>query len=170
MSVVCSALCWLLLLLAGHVGGQEPPSGRKSPLTSIGVVQDADAPPDSDDPRGGGGFDAENYFRNILVGKVGECTAGVLKAFLSWSQAQMLSVPKTIQQPASLLAFTPLVTPPGVLELDYRFSTAQKRARATLYFYSADGAQHEPAAIEALLKHYKVATLQDELRTAIACQ
>tara|TARA_R110001599_G_C12028121_1_gene639759 strand:+ start:252 stop:656 length:405 start_codon:yes stop_codon:yes gene_type:complete len=134
------------------------------------VVQDVDAPPDPDDPGAGGGFDAENYFQNILVGKISECTAGVLKALLSWSNAQTLSVQKTVQQPTSLLAFMALTTPPGVLELNYRFNTAQKRARATLFFYSTDGAQHEPAAIEALLKRYNVATLQNEIRTAIACQ
>ena len=170
MTAGCLALCCTLLLFAERVHGQQPPSGKRSPLTSIGVVQDADAPPDPDDPGAGGGFDAENYFQNILVGKVGECTAGVLKAFLSWSQAQTLSVPRTVQQPTALLAFTSLTAPPGVLELTYRFSTAQKRARATLFFYSADGAQHEPAAIEALLKKYKVATLQDDIRKAIACQ
>ena len=165
IAIFCS-----LLLGAERAHGQQPPSGKRSPLTSIGAVEDIDSPPDLDDPGTGGGFDAENYFQNILVGKVSGCIAGVQKAFLSWSQAQSLTVSKTVQQPTSLLAYTSLTTPPGVLQLTYRFSSTQKRARATLYFYSTDGTQHEPAAIEALLKQYKVATLQDELRRAIACQ
>jgi len=166
----CLVLGCSFVLDAEQAHGQQSPSGMRSPLTSIGVVQEVDAPADPDDPGAGGGFDAENYFQNILVGQVGECTAGVLKAFLSWSKAQMLNVPKTVQQPTSLLAFTALSTPSGVLELNYRFSIEQKRARATLFFYSTDGAQHQPAAIEVLLKQYKVATLQDEIRTAIACR
>ena len=168
--VGCVALCFSLLLFAEKAHSQQPPTGKRSPLTSIGVVQEVDAPRDPDDPGAGGGFDAENYFQNILVGKVGECKARVLKAFLSWSNAQALSVPKTVEQPMSLLAFTTLATPPGVLELNYRFSPALKRSRATLFFYSVDGAQHEPPAIEALLNQYNVATLQNEMRTAVACQ
>jgi len=164
------AICFSLLLCADRADAQQPPGGKRSPLTSIGVVEDIDSAPDPDDPGAGGGFDAENYFQNILVGKVAGCTAGVLKTFLSWAQAQSLTVSKTLQQPTSLLAYTSLTTPPGLLQLTYRYSSTQKRARATLFFYSTDGAQHEPVAIEALLKQYKVASLQDEVRKAIACE
>jgi len=142
----------------------------RSPLTSVGVVQDLDAPPDPDDPRVGGGFDAEGYFQNIVIAKVSECTAIVLKVFMTWSSAQSLSIVRSSQTPTTALAFVAIAVPPGVLQLDYRFHTNTKRSRATLFFFSNDGSKHEPLALQAMLKQYKVATLQDSIRTAVACQ
>lgn len=153
-----------------HAATDITPKGRRSALTSIGAVQDLDAPPEADDPRAGSGFDAEGYFQNIVVGKVATCTSNVLKEFASWTKAQSLTISKTSQTAASVLALVSLNSPPGVLELDYRFNQSSKRARATLFFFSPNGSKHEPAALEALLKQYKVAALQDSLRVAIACQ
>lgn len=145
-------------------------AGQSTALTSIGVVDDLDAPPDPDDPGMGGGFDAVNYFQNILVEKVAECTKGVLKEFETWTRNQALVISRTVQASSSLLAYAALTDPTGVLELSYRFNASQKRARATLFFYSNDGKQHEPAAIKAFLKQYKVDSFEDRLRAAVACK
>ena len=169
LGFLCVGILAMTILAIPPCHGQENPPGKRSALTSIGVVEDVAAARDPDDPGAGGGFDAENYFQNLLVDKVGACTANVLSEFLVWSQAQSLPVSKTVEGPTSVLAYATLATPPGVLELAYRFNATQKRARATLFFYSVDGAKHEPAAIEALLTQYKVASLQDKVRTAIAC-
>lgn len=142
----------------------------RSPLTSIGVVQDLEAPADPDDPRIGGGFDAENYFQNVVIANVSACVGHVLQVFTTWSNAQSLSVAKSTLTATSALAFVPVATPSGVLQLDYRFHADTKRSRVTLFYFSNDGAKHEPAALQAMLGQYKVAALQDDLRAAVACR
>jgi hypothetical protein len=168
------ALCALLGVLSGGSARAADLSTEQlafcSPLTSVGVVQDLDAPPDPDDPRKGGGFDAEGYFQNIVISKVSECTANVLKVFTTWTRAQSLTVAKSTQTTTAALAFVTSAAPPGVLQLDYRFHPDTKRSRVTLFFFSNDGSKHEPSALQAMLKRYKVAALQDSLRTAVACQ
>ena len=170
LSIVLYGIATCQVAMADQPDKIDSPAGIRTALTSVGAVDDTDAPPDPEDPGLGGGFDAENYFQNILVAKISDCTSGVLKEFVAWAQGQALSIDKTVKEPSSLLAYASLVTPPGVLELSYRFDSTQKRARATLYFYSTDGAQHEPMAIESLLKQYKVANLQDRVRVAIDCK
>ena len=168
------ALCTLLgTLSSGSAPAADSPAeglAFRSPLTSVGVVQDLDAPPDPDDPRKGGGFDAEGYFQNIVIAKVSECTANVLKAFTTWSSAQSLSIAKSTQTPTAALAFVTIAAPAGVLQLDYRFQPDIKRSRATLFYFSNDGSKHEPSALQAILTQYKIASLQDSIRIAVACK
>jgi len=162
---IATFACCLGLAAASDISLPE----NRSPLTSIGAVEDFDAPPDPEDPGSGGGFDAETYFQNVVLAKVASCPEGVLREFLAWSRGHSLSLIKTVEEPAALLAYAALAAPSGVLELVYRFNATQKRSRVTLYFYSGDGSKHEPSALIELLKRYDVASLQDKLRTAVAC-
>jgi hypothetical protein len=167
------ALCTLLGTASSGsaLAAGSPAEGMafRSPLTSVGVVQELDAVPDPDDPRKGGGFDAEGYFQNIVIANVSECTANVLKVFTTWSSARSLSIAKSTQTPTSALAFVIIAAPAGVLQLDYRFHSDTKRSRATLFYFSNDGSKHEPSALQAMLTQYDIASLQDSIRTAVAC-
>jgi hypothetical protein len=57
----------------------------------------------------------------------------------------------------------------GLFELTYRVDAKRERARVTVYFYSADGARHEPAGIATMLQEYQIAGLQDNLDKALLC-
>lgn len=175
MEILRKVSQWVLAIaiaapVVAHAAENDALRGKRSALTSIGAVQDIDARPDEDDPRGGGGFDAEGYFQNIVITRVSACVSNVLKEFVSWTREQSLNVSKTSQTEVSVLAFAQLTSPPGILELDYRFRKDTKRSRATLFFFSLDGSKHEPEALIELLKQYKVAALQDGIRIAVACK
>src|SRR5258708_34153042 len=62
----------------------------RTPLTSVGIVESIDAPPDPDDPGVGGGFDAAGYFKNVLGATVASCTKQIGAAADSWIAAQKL--------------------------------------------------------------------------------
>lgn len=170
MSVVVFCLTVSQACFLTSVSSQERSGDLRTPLTSIGVVDDFDVPRDPDDPRGGGGYDAEGYFQNVVVDKVSICTDKLLAVFIDWTQEYSLTITSSSRTAASLLASASMGPgTPGLLQLHYRFRADTRRSRATLFFYSPDGSRHEPTAIQALLNRYKVAALQDSMRAAIAC-
>jgi hypothetical protein len=153
---------------SGMIG--NTPSGIRTPLTSIAVVTSLDVSPDPEDPGAGGGFDAETYFREALVSKIGDCTKLIEAEFATWSQLQGFVIPKKERSPAGLLVHATKIGFEGLFELVYRVDPKRERARVTVYYYSNDGVQHEPLGIKMLLDGYGIAALQDKLETALQCQ
>ncbi len=139
------------------------------PLTSIGAVTSLDAPPDPDDPGVGGGFDSEAYFRNRFLPKLSDCTEEIASVYDAWAAAQGLQVPLREQGAGEVLIHATHSDLHGLFELTYRVRPSRERARVTVYFYSRDGARHEPTAIVSMLEAYDIAALQDDLDSALAC-
>lgn len=142
---------------------------ERTPLTSIGLVTDIDAPPDPDDPGLGGGFDAVNYFENLLGTRIGACSQQLEAVTAQWIGQHHLSILLQETGPARLLVHAARSGERGFFEVSYRFDEAQKRARVTLYFVGAEGRLLEPSAIATLLDEYGVEAFQDSLRSAIRC-
>ncbi|HEX3528012.1 MAG TPA: hypothetical protein VH988_13190, partial [Thermoanaerobaculia bacterium] len=115
-----------------------------TPLTSVSAVTDIDSQPDSDDPGAGGGFDTETYFSETLVSKIEECTDRVEAEIVTWSRSRGLTLPKKEKSPRSLLIHAAKPGSDGFFQFSYSVDAKHARARATLYYYSNDGAQHEP--------------------------
>lgn len=168
----------LIFVVAALLCGGGPTAARaddddhgtdRTPLTSIGLVTDLDAPPDPDDPGYGGGFDALNYFENLLDTKIAPCREQLEAATAMWIERHQLSMLLEETGPARLLVHAARSGERGFFEVSYRFDEAQKRARVTLYFVGAEGRLLEPSAIAMLLDEYGVEAFQDSLRSAIRC-
>ena len=173
-SVVSGAFVLFLSLSLVQLQGAGFPAAqkkkpRKTPLTSVEVVTSIDAPRDPNDPGTGGGIDAANYFSRRLASKISTCTAQIRTTTQTWASQDQLSLVKVNERPGDLLMHMTKADLNGFFELTYRVNLQQERARVTLFFYSADGARHEPAAIRALLTAYKVDALEDKLTQAILC-
>jgi len=160
----------IVLVSTGTSTSQNPKPSMRTPLTSVEAVTDIDAPKDPDDPGAGGGIDASNYFSRKLAAKLADCTAKIRSATDAWAVDSKLIVTTVDQQPGDLLMHITQAGMTGFFEVTYRVKLQQERARVTLYFYSPDGAQHEPATIHQLLKTYKIETFQDNLSKALLCE
>jgi hypothetical protein len=163
----------LLALAIADVGGQNLDNAgkaKKTALTSVEAVTDVDAPRDQDDPGIGGAADASRYFSRRLAGNVANCTNRIRSETDTWAGKYQLSVSKVDQQPGDLLMHMTKPDLAGLFELTYRVNLKQERSRVTLFFYSQDGARHEPAGIKRLLTDYKIADFQDLLTKGLLCQ
>ena len=157
------------LATSGQSSHSKKQTVKRTPLTSVEAVTDIDAPVDPDDPGAGGGVDAEGYFSRKLAAKVATCTDQIQSVGGVWARDQKLSVNKMDKQAGNLLMHMTGPDLNGFFELTYRVKLHDERARVTLFFYSQDGAQHEPAGIRELLKDYHVDTFQDRLTQALLC-
>jgi len=101
----------------------------RTPLTSVGIVESIDAPPDPDDPGVGGGFDAAGYFKNVLGATVASCTTKIGAAVDSWIAVQKLVPVLRDASPNHLLIHASKPGDTGFFEISYRFSAGDKRAR-----------------------------------------
>jgi hypothetical protein len=161
----------LLELAVGVAVAQNPkPKLTKTPLTSVEAVTDIDAPRDPDDPGTGGAVDSSNYFSRRLAAKIGNCTDRIRSETDAWAKKYQLGVSKVDRQPGDLLMHMTKPDLAGFFELTYRIALHQERARVTLFFYSKDGARHEPAGIKKLLTDYKIDDLQDLLTKGLLCE
>jgi hypothetical protein len=142
----------------------------RSPLTSIGLVTDVDADADPDDPGMGGGVDSTVFFTNKLVPKISACTAIVQSVAATWAKANQLGIVKLSQKPGNLLMHVSNAGLAGFFEVVYRVDVAKERARATLFFYSPDGARHEPVQLRAILDQFEIMKFQDQLVRAMTCE
>lgn len=142
---------------------------RRSPLTSVGAVTSLGASPDLDDPGAGGGFDSEAYFRNRFLPKLSDCTEKITNVYKAWAIAHGFQIPLRETGPGKVLIHATRADLNGLFELTYRVHPNRERARVTVYFYSRDGARHEPTAVVTMLRTYGIAELQDDLDTALAC-
>lgn len=165
----------LTLFLAASSVAHGSPSAKemspyRTPLTSAGAVTSLDVPPDPEDPGAGGGFDSETYFTESLVTKLVDCTNRIEAEVTKWSKSKGLRIRKKEKGPGALLFHALKQGDAGFFEFAYKFNAKQKRARITLYFYSNDGAQHEPLGIERLLNSYDIGGLHDNLENALQCE
>jgi hypothetical protein len=148
----------------------DPTEPMRSPLTSVSAVTSIDAPPDPDDPGIGGGFSGETYFSEALVPKLEECTDRIEAVVAAWTKSLGLVTVKKEKSPGGLLVHTSKSGSGGFFEFVYRVDAKRERARVTLYYYSNDGAQHEPLGIKSLLDTYGITDLQDKLQAALQCR
>jgi hypothetical protein len=163
----------LLTLVVGVAVAQNrasKPKLTKTPLTSVEAVTDIDAPRDPDDPGTGGAVDSSNYFSRRLTAKIGNCTDRIRSETDTWAKKYQLGVSKVDDQPGDLLMHMTKPDLAGFFELTYRVALHQERARVTLFFYSKDGARHEPAGIKKLLTAYKIDDFQDLLTKGLLCE
>lgn len=163
-------LVLVMVITAGSAGGQNQKKSKKIPLTSVEAVTDLDAPKDPDDPGVGGGMDASNYFSRKLAPKLVDCTAQVRSAADGWAREYKLSVIKVDDKPGDLLMHMTQDGLQGFFELSYLVKLQQERARVTVFYYSVDGTEYEPAAITKLLKNYDIEKFQDNLTNALLCE
>jgi hypothetical protein len=164
-----------LALAVAVATAQNPGSGSKpklikTPLTSVEAVTDIDAPRDADDPGTGGAADSSTYFSRRLAAKVANCTQLIRTEAAAWAKQYQLGVNKLDQESGDLLMQMTKPDLGGLFELTYRVKLKEERARVTLFFYSLDGARHEPAGINKLLTDYKIADFQDLLTKGLLCQ
>ena len=141
----------------------------RTPLTSVGIVESIDAPPDPDDPGVGGGFDAAGYFKNVLSATVASCTKQIGAATDSWIAAQKLVSVLRDASPNHLLIHASKPGDAGFFEISYRFSVGDKRARVTVFYVAGDGRLLEPTAIPAILNNNEIGSFQDALQKAVRC-
>jgi len=169
-AVVAVAIVALALATAAAQSPGSKPKLIKTPLTSVEAVTDIDAPRDPDNPGTGGAVDSSTYFSRRLAAKVANCTDHIRSDASAWAKKYQLSVSKVDQEPGDLLMQMTKPDLAGLFELTYRVKVKQERARVTLFFYSEDGARHEPAGINKLLTDYKIADFQDLLTKGLLCQ
>jgi len=143
---------------------------KPTPLPSVSIVSSLKPPPDPYDPGIGGGFDAETYFRESLGSSISDCTKFVRTLVHSWTNSNAFALAKEEVGPGWLLADARHPGDPGILEFIYRTYPHNARARATVFYYSPDGKELDPAQIGPLLTKYKIADLEDQLQTAISCE
>jgi hypothetical protein len=143
---------------------------KPTPLTSVSIVSSLNPPPDPDDPGIGGGFDAETYFRESLVSSIADCTKLVRAVVSGWTKSNAFSLAKEEVRPGWLLADARRPDDVGILEFIYRVYPNKARARATVFYYLADGKELDPAQIGPLLTKYKITDLEDRLLTALSCE
>ncbi|MBV8736552.1 MAG: hypothetical protein JO007_04700 [Alphaproteobacteria bacterium] len=152
------------------ISSVQASNNTATPLTSISVVSSLNPPPDPDDPGIGGGFDAEAYFRENLVSSIKDCTKIVTTVVYGWTKANAFSLAKEEVSPGWLLADARRPDDAGILEFIYRVYPHNARARATVFYYSPDGKELDPAQIRSLLTKYKIADLEDQLQSALSCK
>jgi hypothetical protein len=167
MSWGASPLAGVILVLACTSGAVTDPA--RTPLTSLGITETIDALPDPDDPGVGGGFDAANYFKNVLASTVASCTTKIAAAADSWIGAQQLVSVLRDAGPDHLLIHTSKPGDAGFFEISYRFSFGAKRARVTVFYVAGDGRLLEPAAITAVLNNNEIGPFQEALEKAVRC-
>lgn len=159
----------ILTLLSAVPQAEDLGSWNKTALTSVAGMTNLDAPRDADDPGVGGGIDTASYFRTRLLPQLADCTDRIEAPIIAWVKHHAMTVRKSERVPGNLLIHATKDALMGLFEFTYRVDGKRERARATLYFYSADGARHEPLGIEEMLKSYGIAELQDELDAALQC-
>jgi hypothetical protein len=169
MGIAAAFLALACAVAAAQNRGVKPKL-TKTPLTSVEAVTDIDTPRDRDDPGTGGAVDSSTYFSRRLAAKVANCTDHIRTETNAWAKQYQLGVSKVDQEPGDLLMQMTKPDLAGLFELTYRVKLKQARARVTLFFYSEDGARHEPAGISKLLADYKIADFQDLLTKGLLCQ
>ena len=162
------------VLLAGGQVIAQPSTGQvlqnPLPLARTVIVTDIDAPPETDDPGTGGGFDISSYFQNKLTSpaNLSACIADVETAVSQWAMGLGLSRTLKQSQPASLMLHYVKDDLPGLFAIAYDV-TEGIRARIAVDFYSLDGAERAPELAIELNTTFRVAELQDALDIAMSC-
>jgi hypothetical protein len=157
------------LVCLATVGAHAEVKLKKSALTSIAGMSSIDGAPDDDDPGVGGGIDSATYFRNRMLPKLDDCTNSIRNVYDKWGSTLGLASVRREAVPGSLVIHMTNNDLNGLFELTYRVDAKRERARVTVYFYSADGARHEPSGIAVMLQRYQIAALQDDLEKALLC-
>jgi hypothetical protein len=160
----------LLAAFAPAASNAAPPRGQATPLTSVGVVSDPDAPPDPDDPGTGGAFDAGAYFQDRLTSAaaIAACAAKIEAVASAWAKKYALTETERDPGVANLTLIYVKAGLQGVFEVTYKVELGT-RARVTLNFFAQDGRALEPAAIQSFITDYGVGALEDGLHDAVGC-
>src|SRR5689334_15062668 len=150
LSAFWSACLGFAAVSACHARAPQADRPPRVPLTSVGVVSSELAPPDPDDPAGGGSMDVGAYFVTTLKPEIVKCTDKVTDVALQWAQARGLGVVSD-PRPGDAVVHLTGTDLGGFLEVTYRMekSEAYTRARATLWFYTFDASRRDPLQIKA---------------------